>query len=145
LKTIRAVAFCSDQQPTKHTMKILLLAMVMIAVSGCENESKQSFPPEEPLSASARIERKLPPEGELTLATEDDRKFVVELAPDTIKAVERYLKPTAEDIVISAARPVGDYLLLWIGFSEVVDGGIDLIWSVEKQECVGTFLGGYRG
>ena len=117
----------------------------MIAVSGCENESNQSFPPEETLSASARIERKLPPEGELTLATEDDREFVAALTPDTINAVQRYLKPTAEEIVVSAARPVGDYLLLWIGFPDVMDGGIDLIWSVEKQETVGTFLGGYRG
>jgi hypothetical protein len=126
-------------------MKILLLAMVMIAASGCENESSQSFPPENSLSASARNELNLPPEDELTLATKVDMEFVAELTPETIKAVDLYLKPIQEKIVISAARPVGEYLLLWIGFSEVYDGGIDLIWSVEKQECVGSFLGGYRG
>ena len=121
------------------------MALLIIAVSGCDNDSSLSFPPEDALSASARDDLKLPPEGELTLATEADMDFVAELTPSTIKAVERFLKPTGEKAVISAARPVGEYLLLWIAFPEVADGGIDLIWSVGKQKCAGAFLGGYRG
>lgn len=121
------------------------MALVMIAVSGCENDGSLPVPPENALSASARDELKLPAEGELTLATKADMDFVAELTPATIKAVERYLKTTGETVVISAARPVGDYLLLWIAFPEVADGGIDLIWSVEKRKRAGDFLGGYRG
>jgi hypothetical protein len=126
-------------------MRNLIVALFMIAASGCDNDSSLPFPPEDALSASTRDELKLPPEGELTLATKADMDFVSELTPGTIKAVERYLKPTGEMSVISAARPVGKYLLLWIAFPEVADGGIDLIWSVEKQKCAGAFLGGYRG
>ena len=117
----------------------------MVAVSGCEHDSSLPVLAENALSASARDELKLPAEDELTLATKVDMDFVAELTPGTIKAVERYLKPSGETVVISAARPVGDYLLLWIAFAEVADGGIDLIWSVEKQDCAGEFLGGYRG
>jgi hypothetical protein len=40
---------------------------------------------------------------------------------------------------------VGEYVLLWIAFPEICDGGIDLIFSVKDMEIVGTFLGGYLG
>jgi hypothetical protein len=126
-------------------MRNFIAVLVILLVSGCGDDSAPSYPPENTLSASERVELGLPPEGELTLATEVDRDFVAKLSPDTIRAVERYFKSAGEDAMISAARPAGEYLLLWIGFSEVVDGGMDVIWSVEDQKCLGTFLGGYRG
>jgi len=68
---------------------------------------------------------------------------VKNLDPAVTKTVEESLKPTT--VQISAARPIGNYLLLWVAFPNVVDGGVDLIFSVEKKRIVGTFCGGYRG
>jgi len=97
------------------------------------------------LSASRRAELNLPLKDQLTLATKADVAFAKKLTPDTVRAVKTFLKPTTKKIVISAARSEGRHLLLWISFPEVVDGGIDLIWSIENRKCVGAFLGGYRG
>ena len=109
------------------------------------NQSGEAFSPTETLEDAARKKLKLPLKDKLTLATEEDVTFVKELSPKTVKAVEKYLKQSGEEITIVAARPVGKHLLLWVAYPKVLDGGIDLIWSTEDQKCVGTFLGGYRG
>ncbi|MDF1852906.1 MAG: hypothetical protein P1U85_18860 [Verrucomicrobiales bacterium] len=97
------------------------------------------------LSASARKNLQLPLENQLTLATKADVEFVENVTPKTRRAVEKFLKPLSDKIVVSAARSVENHLLLWISFPEIADGGIDLIWAIPNEECVGTFLGGYRG
>ncbi|MFT5469210.1 MAG: hypothetical protein ACI8UO_004325 [Verrucomicrobiales bacterium] len=126
--------------------KVYILTAILFAISlFSAAHASPSEKSENTLSPSARSHLKLPLEDVLTLAVEADTDFAAKLKPKTIKAVTRYLKPTEGKIEISAARSVGDYLLLWIAFPEVIDGGIDLIWSVEEQKSVGTFLGGYRG
>ena len=46
---------------------------------------------------------------------------------------------------VSALREVDAHILLWLNFPEIMDGGVDIIYSKEKKAVVGTFLGGYRG
>lgn len=125
-------------------MEHLLILLATAAVSGCQPGSV-SIPPEVALSGAARAEAGLPAGDELTRPTKTDAAFVTNLNPETVKAVEAFLRPESKKITIHAARPVGSYLLLWIRFPGIADGGIDLIWSVEKNKAVGTFLGGYRG
>jgi hypothetical protein len=129
----------------RNIMKYLLILMALINVSGCDKDRHIPIATADLLSVTARTELKLPPEGQLTLGTNTDIEFVAKLTPETLKAVERCLKSTGRKFIINAARPVGNHLLLWIGFPDVADSGVDLIWSVEKQKPVGTFTGGYRG
>ena len=118
--------------------------MMMAIVTGC-NKHILTIPSQNILSPDAREELNLPPADTLTRATESDRKFVSHLPPETVKAVMESMKAEEPEISINAARPVGDYLLLWISFPRIADGGIDLIWSVAEKRSVGQFLGGYRG
>ena len=129
-------------------MKYLIIFLTGIAATGCQKAAvsvESALRPEDLLSDSARVELHLPPKTELTLASKTDMEYVKKVSPETIKAVETFLKPTGRDIQISAARPVGDYLLLWIAFPKVADGGVDLIFSAREKKVVGTFCGGYRG
>lgn len=125
-------------------MKCIFVLAAMVVLAGCDRR-ELTIAPEDTLSAAARAELGLPPADALTLATEADMASVAKLTPETVNAVRRFLGPAGTEITIVAARPVGSYLLLWVSFPKIADGGIDLIWSVEKQEPVGEFLGGYRG
>ena len=126
-------------------MKKYLFALVVVVVLvGCD-KNDLTIPQEDALTPAARTELNLPSVNLLTRATESDIAAVGKLPPETVKAVREFLRPAGTEISIGAARPVGKYLLLWIGFPKIADGGIDLIWSVEKQKPVGEFLGGYRG
>lgn len=129
-------------------MRTVVLLLVIAALSGCQPRrlaDSASIPVEDALSDVARAELHLPSQTDLTLANKADMEFVKNLSPETIRAVEKALKPAGEKVSIVAARPVGNYLLLWVSFPEVADGGVDLLWSVEKNKAVGTFCGGYRG
>lgn len=122
--------------------------LILAVLCGCRQgggtpESEVS--PEEMLDDAARAELHLPAEDELTLVTDADIQFAKTLDPDVSVAVEHYVKQYTAKFRIDAARRVGDYLLLWVSFPEVMDGGVDLIYSVEKGKIVGTFFGGYRG
>jgi hypothetical protein len=120
----------------------------MLAMAGCQKANvtvEEAIRPEDALTDSARTELHLPIEGDLTLAKLADVEFVNSLSSDTVNAVESFLKPSGGKILIVAARPVGNYILLWGAVPEVSDGGVDLIFSLEKKRVVGTFLGGYRG
>ncbi len=136
------------KRPDKDTIQRLsdlVFALVAVVVlAGCDGRDL-TVPPDDTLSAAARAELGLPSAGVLTLATEADMASISKLTPETVNAVREFLEPAGTEIAIVAARPVGSYLLLWISFPKIADGGIDLIWSVEKQEPVGEFLGGYRG
>jgi hypothetical protein len=125
--------------------KCVIVALALVALSGCRRDLisiDAAILPEDVLSESARTEFDLPSKTDLTLAKRADVDLAKDLAPETIKAVEEFLEPTGRRIQIAAARPIGKYLLLWVGFPEVADGGVDLIFSVEKKRVVGTFCGG---
>jgi hypothetical protein len=125
-----------------------MITLMVLAMTGCQKANvsiEEAIGPEAALTDSARAELHLPLKTDLTLATPADTEFVNSLTTDTVKAVEIFLKPVERTIRIAAARPIGNYLLLWVAFPEVADGGVDLIFSIEKKRVVGTFLGGYRG
>ncbi len=125
---------------------IRILAVIVMA--GCQKADvsvDEAIRPEDALTDSVRTELHLPLKGDLTLAKPADTEFVMGLSPDTVNAVESFLKPTGRKTRVVAARPIGNYILLWVSFPAVADGGVDLIYSLEKKRVVGTFLGGYRG
>jgi len=97
------------------------------------------------LSDAARVELHLPAKAELTLGTDSDREKANTLYPKMKNAVDAFLNPKTVEWQIVAARPIGKHILLWIAFPKIADGGVDLIYSVEKKRIVGEFLGGYRG
>ena len=127
-------------------MKYLFMLLAMIAISSCGKKAKPVAPtPTYTLSVTERTELNLPLENVLTLATKEDIEFAARLDAATIKAVEQSLEYTGDKVAIVAARPIGDYLLLWIIFPNTDDGAINLIWSVENQQIVGKFYGGEQG
>jgi hypothetical protein len=125
-------------------MKHILALLAVVALSGCHTKDF-SIPQDDVLSPDVRTELKLPPTDVLTLAAKPDVEYAAKLPLETVSAVKLLLKPVGTEVSIDAARPIGSYFLLWISFPKIADGGIDLIWSVDKQKPVGYFLGGYRG
>lgn len=120
--------------------------LVTMALAGCRGPGGTPvIPATDLLTVSERAKGLLPGEAELTLATEADVHHVSRLSPEVVRTVEQFLKPCGRKSRIVAARPVGHHLLLWVCFPEVKDGGIDLIYSLEKKRVVGTFFGGERG
>ena len=128
--------------------RFVMTLLGVLAFSGCQKQSptgESAVSTEDILSDAARVELHLPANGELTLGTDADRKKANSLDPEVSKAVGAFLKPKAVEWQIVAARPIGKHILLWIAFLKIADGGVDLIYSVEKKKIVGEFLGGYRG
>lgn len=128
--------------------RFVMLALCVLAVSSCQKpdpSGEAAIAAADQLSDAARVELQLPARGALTLATAADRETIKALAPEVHAAVGAHLKQDTATWQIVAARPIGKYLLLWIAFPKVADGGVDLIYSVEKKRIVGAFLGGYRG
>ncbi len=124
---------------------ITILAVIVMGCQKADVSVEEAIRPEDALTDSVRTELHLPLKGDLTLAKPADTEFVMGLSPDTVNAVESFLKPAGRKTRIVAARPIGNYILLWVAFPEVADGGVDLIFSLEKKRVVGAFLGGYRG
>ena len=130
------------------TLRFLISTLVALVMAGCQKahvSAEEAIRPEDALSDSARAEHHLPLKHVLTLAKPADTDFVKSLSPDTLKAIELFLEPDERKHQIVAARLIGNYILLWVAFPGVADGGVDLIYSLEKKRVVGTFLGGYRG
>ncbi len=129
-------------------VKHLAILLATLALTGCRwggASYEATIRAEDLLSDAARAEFHLPTKTALTLANRTDMEFVKTLAPDLVKAVEDFQKPTGNRVRISAARPIGKYLLLWVTFPDVADGGVDLIMSVDSKKVVGRFCGGYQG
>ena len=121
----------------------VMAAFVAACVISCSHES-----PNEPVSAISQEERAaagLPLPDQLTLATKEDIGSVPSVGKEVHAAVRAYLEPREVEWKLTAAREVGDYVLLWIAFPKIADGGVDLIYSIKAKCIVGTFLGGYRG
>lgn len=124
-------------------MKIPLLVFFLL-LTGC-GRSTPTAPPRSLLTVHERSELQLPQADQLTLATQADIDYVKTLPKEVHDTTTTFLQPRHQRFSIVAARPVGRYLLLWISFPSVADGGIDLIYSVEERTFVGEFKGGMRG
>jgi hypothetical protein len=99
-----------------------------------------------PAAPSARPSE-IPAEDVLTLAIPADMDAAAEAASDPAlqKAVREHLGGAAPRWQIVAARPVGDYVLLWISFPEIADGGVDLVYSRKERRIGWSFKGGELG
>ncbi|MBF0411038.1 MAG: hypothetical protein HQM10_27095 [Candidatus Riflebacteria bacterium] len=79
-----------------------------------------------------------------------DEKSVASLPAEVFTAIDGYVKVCRNKDFKSkgkvyATRKVGEYFLLWVTEPDVMDGGFELIYSIEKNRIVGTFFGGYKG
>lgn len=125
---------------------LLALAACALALMGPRRQTPPLPIPTAPeLSARERAKAGLPPPGELVPAAPADVARAAQVGDDVRVALKAFLKPMNAKWKIVAARPVGDHLLLWIGFPEIRDGGIDLIYSKKSKAIVGRFSGGWRG
>lgn len=97
------------------------------------------------LSAEERTRLGLPQEGKLVLATPADVAYVKSVGDDVLSVLSEFFGPKTAKWQIVAARPVGDCLLLWVGFPGIADGGIDLIYSKKVNGIIGGFSGGIYG
>jgi len=125
-----------------------LTVLGVIVLAGCQKEPARvlsAIAPADLLADNVRAERRLPAKSVPTLATAADIEYVTRLDTAVTRTVEDFLRPTGAAFQICAARPVGRYVLLWVSFPKVADGGVDLIYSAEKRKIVGEFCGGYRG
>jgi len=122
---------------------VVVTAMVFAGCTQGLRVGEVPPPTKEFLSDAARKELQLPSPGEPTTANATDMKYVGSIGNDVRQTVEDFLKPSKVKASIYAARPVGAYLLLWVSFAPtVMDGGTELIYSVEKKKIVGYFNGG---
>ncbi len=89
----------------------------------------------------------VPAAGVLTLATEEDMKEAAKFGADPLiqTAINDYLADPKRHWTLVAARPMDDYVLLWIAFPGIADGGIDLIYSKKEHRIGWEFKGGLRG
>gem|GEM_PF-4416483 len=124
-------------------MKIPILVLFLI-VAGCERRTPTA-PARSLLTVQERSELHLPQVNQLTLATQTDVDYVKTLGKEVHDTTVMFLESRHQRFSIVAARPVSRYLLLWISFPDVVDGGIDLIYSIGKRAIVGEFNGAMRG
>ena len=132
----------------KNMTRLLAIRVGFVAIAGCQPQSPPgtaAVSSEDLLSDEARVELRLPAKAELTLATDADRERANRLGREVTEAVGTFLESKDVEWQIVAARPVGTHILLWVAFPKIADGGVDLIYSVEKKRIVGEFLGGYRG
>src|SRR5687768_5841775 len=123
---------------------LLLVAAFGIVVGACEKpQAKWQYPAPSAATRPASV----PPSDILTLATQADMNAAAKSSSDPAisKAVGAYLGPGAPRWPVAAARDVGDYVLLWIGFPDIADGGIDVIYSKPDQRIEWQFKGGVRG
>jgi hypothetical protein len=121
---------------------LLLLLLMAMTVAGCGRQAT------EPAAATQSTRpAEIPAPGVLTLATRADMDAAAGIASDPAiqKAIGDRVGGSAQRWQIVAARPVGDYVLLWVSFPDVADGGVDLVYS-KKERCIGwDFTGGMRG
>jgi hypothetical protein len=120
------------------------VAALAILLAGCDRPKPAWH---YPAPSAATRPAAVPPSSILTPATKADIAAAPAAAADPAisAAVNDHLGPGAPRWHISAARDIGDYVLLWIGFPDVADGGIDLVYSKRDHRVRWHFLGGIRG
>lgn len=121
-----------------------LIIVLAFAVTGCR---KPEATWHHPTSSATTRPSAIPLSDVLTLATQADIGAAANAAADPAisKAVSDYLGPGAPRWYVAAARDIGDHVLLWVGFPEVADGGIDLVYSKLDRRVKWQFKGGERG
>ena len=123
---------------------LTLIAALALAVGGCDKPKAAWQYPTPPATSRPTV---VPSPDVLTLATQTDIAAATKAASDPAlsKAVTDYLGPGAPRWNVAAARDIGDYVLLWVGFHDVADGGIDLVYSKPDTRVKWQFKGGERG
>jgi hypothetical protein len=126
--------------------RILLIcgaALPLLLVACDKPQTAWQYPTPSPATRPAAV----PSPEVLTLTTQADIAAAANAASDAAisDAVTEYLGPGAPRWRIVAARNVGDFVLLWIAFPEVADGGIDLVYSTPDHRVKWQFKGGVRG
>jgi hypothetical protein len=138
----------------RATAGLLSSALLMVLFASCSGgsvtpgaNSAGSAKTEKALTNAERETAGLPLEGVLTLAQPGDTDAARSVPEKVRQGVAAYIKTHERDAEwkVCAARPVGKYLLLWIWFPKIMDGGVDVIYSMDDDQVVGTFLGGIRG
>ena len=132
----------------KRTVYVAMAVVVLLAIctifattrSGVSH--KAVTVPE--ISAREREDLGLPLPDQLTLATQEDMNNVNAIDADIRQAISLCI-PDNTKWQVYACRDTGQFMLLWIGFPDVMDGGIDLVYSKKTKSIICSFLGGYRG
>jgi hypothetical protein len=120
------------------------LLFALLTACACDRRGPTAAPPPAP---PAPRPAEIPAAGVLTPATPADLRAAAGAASDPAirQAVRDYLGPSAPRWEVIAARPVGDYVLLWVNFPEIDDDGIDLVYSKKDRRVGWQFTGGLRG
>src|SRR4051812_47379207 len=107
---------------------LTLIAALTLAVVGCD---KPQATWQNPTPSATTRPAAVPSPNVLTLATEADIAAATKASSDPAisKAVSNHLGAGTPRWNVAAARDIGDYVLLWVGFPDIADGGIDLVFS----------------
>ena len=120
---------------------VLGILAIYLALRSRDSREAVSVPQ---MSSAERKRLGLPLSGELTLATQEDMNSASLVDTDTRNAISRCI-PNNIKWRVFAHRDTGQFVLLWIHFPDIMDGGIDLVYSKKSKGIICSFLGGYRG
>jgi len=128
-------------------MMLRMLTLAVAILTWNAGAAQQSAASDSPTAVDAARPIGIPAADALTLAKPADMQAAAQFASDPALqlAVNAYLRGSAQRWKLVAARELGDYVLLWISFSGVADGGVDLVYSKKQRRIGWEFLGGYRG
>ncbi len=127
-----------------HVGNFLAVGAMLLSLAGCEKH-KPSW--HYPTSPSTTRPASVPAANVLTPPTQEDMVHVAGAASDAsiANAIRVHLGPATPPWQIVAARDIGEYVLLWIAFPGIADGGIDLVYSKSNGKIACHFTGGQRG
>ncbi len=131
------------------TFLVLLVCWLGILPAGWAQGPDGELPKEERVRLGLPLAEPVPMD-QVIRPTPADEALVASLSAEVFAAVDEYAKTRGREGFhaagnVTAARRIGDYLLLWVQEPGVMDGGFEVIYSVEKQRVVGTFFTGYKG
>lgn len=91
---------------------------------------------------------KLNPQSEL-YADKKDFEYANHIGPDILDKAKKYIEYRkinhSKTYHLSAAKELGEYILLYFAEPEVIDGGFELVWSKKLKRIIGEFLAVTRG
>ena len=132
----------------KRTLYIAMAVLALLAIGAIFATKRSGVShtvatiPE--MSAGERERLGLPLPDQLTLATQEDMNNVSAIDVEVRQAISLCI-PDNTKWRVCACRDTGQFVLLWIRLPDVMDGGIDLVYSKKTKGIVCSFLGGYRG
>ena len=129
----------------KQVIARLFVVLIAMAAVGCDRP--QTATTQTPSTTQSTRPAEVPLANVLTLATKADMEAAADVASDPAvqKAIGDYVGNSASRWEVVAARSLGDFVLLWVSFPDVADGGIDLVYSKKEQRIKWEFKGGERG